>query len=126
MPDNCRKSCRLCVECENIHNTLECDNWALSNECSLNPNWMNPNCRKSCSAREMAAVETELYFFQAATSRLSHNQLDDRPASWNSFWIIRRVSLPVYQTGDISRHTDWLQNPLTPTSMGNNQVRPAF
>ncbi|KAH3844573.1 hypothetical protein DPMN_086832 [Dreissena polymorpha] len=60
MPDNCRKSCRLCVECENIHNTLECDNWALSNECSLNPNWMNPNCRKSCSAREMAAVETEV------------------------------------------------------------------
>ncbi|KAH3844576.1 putative tyrosinase-like protein tyr-3 [Dreissena polymorpha] len=48
MPDNCRKSCRLCVECENIHNTLECDNWALSNECSLNPNWMIPNCRKSC------------------------------------------------------------------------------
>ncbi|XP_052217899.1 cell death abnormality protein 1-like [Dreissena polymorpha] len=68
MPENCRKSCHMCGksvvvitttpepdyngECENIHNTLECDKWARTDECSLNPDWMIPNCRKSCKKCE--------------------------------------------------------------------------
>ncbi|KAH3804532.1 hypothetical protein DPMN_132819 [Dreissena polymorpha] len=39
-------------ECENIHNTLECDKWARTDECSLNPDWMIPNCRKCCKKCE--------------------------------------------------------------------------
>lgn len=64
MPANCKKSCHMCNEaekpvttpeptpepgqCSDIHNTIECQGWAETGECDLNPNWMIPNCRKSC------------------------------------------------------------------------------
>ncbi|XP_060580699.1 balbiani ring protein 3-like isoform X2 [Ruditapes philippinarum] len=66
MPENCRKSCHMCGDsgkiattttpeptpkpgkCEDIHNSVECKGWADSGECDLNPDWMIPNCRRSC------------------------------------------------------------------------------
>ncbi|KAH3695460.1 hypothetical protein DPMN_082920 [Dreissena polymorpha] len=56
----------------------------------------------------------------SSTSRLSHNDMDDRFAARLSF---RRLSLPVDPTADISRYTDRAHNAISPTSMGNNQVR---
>ncbi|XP_060074104.1 zinc metalloproteinase nas-15-like isoform X2 [Ylistrum balloti] len=77
MYNNCRGSCRLCDKamptdddtplrdetsdrgqnddpqgCRDRHNTRECLKWASSGECSRNPDWMVPNCRKSCSRCE--------------------------------------------------------------------------
>lgn len=76
MYDNCRGACRLCDKamprdtdtplrdettrtdrgqnddpqgCRDRHNTRECLKWASSGECSRNPDWMVPNCRKSCN-----------------------------------------------------------------------------
>ncbi|GFN94343.1 metalloendopeptidase [Plakobranchus ocellatus] len=64
MFENCRKSCRLCdkdsvdggedgddvdedkLRCVDTHET--CERWASSGECSNNPTWMIPNCRKAC------------------------------------------------------------------------------
>ncbi|XP_045199753.2 zinc metalloproteinase nas-15-like isoform X2 [Mercenaria mercenaria] len=65
MPENCRKSCHMCGDagkrttttpeptpepgkCEDIHNSVECKGWADTGECDLNPDWMIPNCRRSC------------------------------------------------------------------------------
>ncbi|XP_033760032.1 zinc metalloproteinase nas-15-like [Pecten maximus] len=74
MYNNCRGACRLCDKpmppntdkplrdettnrdqdddpqgCRDKHNTRECLKWASSGECSRNPDWMVPNCRKSCN-----------------------------------------------------------------------------
>ncbi|XP_052783984.1 zinc metalloproteinase nas-15-like isoform X2 [Mya arenaria] len=64
MPENCKKSCHMCGEqtpiftttetpkpgdCENFHNTPECEGWAETGECSANPDWMIPNCRRACN-----------------------------------------------------------------------------
>lgn len=35
-------------DCENLHNDQECNGWAGSGECEINPDWMIPNCRKAC------------------------------------------------------------------------------
>ncbi|KAH3706995.1 hypothetical protein DPMN_066387 [Dreissena polymorpha] len=62
---------------------------------------------------------------QLFSSRLSHSQLDARSAAWLSLWIATCLSLPlpVVLTAVISLCKDWEQNPLTPTSTGNSQVR---
>ncbi|XP_025079726.1 uncharacterized protein LOC112555506 [Pomacea canaliculata] len=75
MSDRCRKSCRKCSdgsvsdgpdsggadkdkedeekECVDIHpNGAECRRWAEIGECTKNPKWMIPNCRKSCGKCE--------------------------------------------------------------------------
>ncbi|KAK3603705.1 hypothetical protein CHS0354_023311 [Potamilus streckersoni] len=71
MLSNCKKSCHACAQkdkiekekeedtddngkedtggvCLDKHNTVECNRWAQTGECTVNPNWMLPNCRKSC------------------------------------------------------------------------------
>ncbi|KAL4220458.1 hypothetical protein ACF0H5_020859 [Mactra antiquata] len=65
MPKNCRKACHMCGKdltpvttqepttvpglCRDEHNEVECKGWADSGECDINPDWMIPNCRKSCN-----------------------------------------------------------------------------
>lgn len=34
--------------CHDLHDTKQCKRWADQDECSINPDWMVPNCRKSC------------------------------------------------------------------------------
>lgn len=34
--------------CNNIWNDGECDGWAQTGECDINPLWMKENCKKSC------------------------------------------------------------------------------
>ncbi|KAL3847255.1 hypothetical protein ACJMK2_018176 [Sinanodonta woodiana] len=66
MIPNCRKSCGACGkplptapptpaptpeykgDCTDIYNTAECQGWADTGECEINPDWMIPNCRRSC------------------------------------------------------------------------------
>ena len=65
--------------------------------------------------------------FQRFSILLIHNQLDARSAAWLIFQIAFLLSLPVVPTAVMSLCTDWAQNPLTPTSTGNSQVRqPCF
>lgn len=38
------------AECvDKYHDTEQCQRWANRNECSNNPAWMTPNCRRSCN-----------------------------------------------------------------------------
>jgi len=39
---------RYIEQCVNLHNDAECNNWANSGECDVNPDWMIPNCRQAC------------------------------------------------------------------------------
>ncbi|KAK3603704.1 hypothetical protein CHS0354_023310 [Potamilus streckersoni] len=66
MIPNCRMSCGACGkplpttplpppstteykgDCRDIYNSIECEGWAETGECELNPDWMIPNCRRSC------------------------------------------------------------------------------
>lgn len=36
------------ASCYNAHNSLECQNWASSGHCDINPSWMHVSCRKAC------------------------------------------------------------------------------
>ncbi|XP_076096037.1 uncharacterized protein LOC143066999 isoform X2 [Mytilus galloprovincialis] len=42
------RSGRTARSCRDLHDTRKCKKWADKNECAVNPDWMIPNCRKSC------------------------------------------------------------------------------
>lgn len=69
----------------------------------------------------------EVDSFQLLSSRLGHGQQDVCYTGWLGLWIVLWQYLPMVPIADISlQHTCWEQNPLAPTSIGNNQVFPAL
>ncbi|XP_005104709.2 zinc metalloproteinase nas-15 [Aplysia californica] len=64
MFDNCRKSCHFCLDTRKPDNGTDggtdeddmkcvdsnhnCQSWYNTGQCTSNPNWMIPNCRKAC------------------------------------------------------------------------------
>ena len=40
----------LFVDCADIYDTTQCNDWAENSRCIQDPDWMIANCKKSCYA----------------------------------------------------------------------------
>lgn len=105
MPENCRKSCRLCDEssrptttpeptpepgaCEDLHNSVECQGWAATDECIKNPDWMIPNCRKSCNKCGGDGGDTEQECKNIWDDMQCTGWARDQECMKNSIWMKR-------------------------------------
>ena len=52
MMDRCYRACSGCRTqentCYNVQTDADCEEWAADGQCDINPEWMYPNCRKTC------------------------------------------------------------------------------
>ena len=78
----------ISATCEDLHNTVECQGWANSGECRINPDWMIPNCRKSCKKCRGGDTDTEKRkYFRSPEPKASGELI-----GWEGSVVRRRLS----------------------------------